>query len=146
PAGELAGELTLAPQEPQPLDGSAGFLAGVGKTIDPRHELQVLQYREVLIEAEPLRHITDVALDLCVLGTNVVTERVAPATVGSEKSAQHAQRGGLARPIGTEETVDLATPHAHAEVAPHYLASEGLGEAIHLDSNGPVVCLIGGHG
>ena len=37
---------------------------GIGEAVDARHELQVLPDGEVLVEAEALRHVADVALDL----------------------------------------------------------------------------------
>ena len=108
PPGQLAGQLPLAALKPQPLDGGARLLGRIGEPVHARHELQVLQDREVLVEAEALRHVADVALDLLALRADVVAERRAAAAVGRQQPAQHAQRGGLAGAVGAEEAVDLA--------------------------------------
>ena len=41
-----------------------GLRRRVGKAIDAGDELEVLQDRQVLVKAEALRHVADVALDL----------------------------------------------------------------------------------
>ena len=96
------------PVQAEALDGGARLAAGIGEAVDAGDELQVLQDGEVLVEAEALRHVADVALDLLALGADVEAERRAAAAVGREQPAQHAQRGGLARAVGAEEAVDLA--------------------------------------
>ena len=113
-AGQRAGELELAALEPQPLDRLLRSADGIVETIDPRHEFQVLLDREILVQAEPLRHVADAALDLVPLREDVVAEARSPSAVRREQSADHAQRGGLAGAVGTEEAVDLPAPDLEA--------------------------------
>ena len=127
------------PCEAQALDGGLRLLLRVGEAVDAGDELQILLDGKVLIEAEALRHVADVALDLVALGQDVVAERRAPAAVRREQPAHHAQRRGLAGAVGAEEAVDLAAHHAHGQVAHHHLAVEGLGEAFDLDRDGSVL-------
>ncbi len=74
-ARQLARQLPLAPRQPEPLDGGARLPARVGHAVDAGHELEVLQDRQVLVQAEALRHVADVALDLLVLRADVEAER-----------------------------------------------------------------------
>ena len=53
--------------------------------------------------------------------------------IGRQQAAEHAQRRGLARAVGSEEAVDLAAPDAHGQVAHHHLAVERLGEPFDVD-------------
>ena len=142
PPDSVPASWRLAAHEPEPLDRRARLLLGLREAVDAGDELQVLLDRQVLVEAEALRHVADVALDLVALGQDVVAERRAPAAVGREQPAHHAQRGGLAGAVGAEEAVDLAAHHAHGQVAHHHLAVEGLGQAFDLDGDG---CRCAGH-
>ena len=63
-ARQFAGELLLAAGQPEPLDRLARGAARIGHAIDARDEFQILADREVLVEAEALRHVADLALDL----------------------------------------------------------------------------------
>src|SRR6185436_1882651 len=112
-AGERAGQLALAPRKSQAGDGTLGLRGGIAQTIDAGDELEVLQDRQILIEAEPLRHVTDVAFDLFTGAANVVAEAAAATAVGRQEPAKHAQRGGLARAVRAEKAVDLPASDAH---------------------------------
>ena len=79
---------------------------GVGDPVEARDEFQVLAHREILVEAEALRHVADMALDLVGFGADVVAETGAAALVRGQQPAQHADGGGLARAVGAEEAVD----------------------------------------
>src|SRR5262249_56664598 len=94
--GELAGELRLATLESEPLDHRARCCRRVGHTVEACDEFQVLAHREILVEAETLRHVAHVALDLVRLGADVVTETGALAFVRGERPAQHPDGRGLA--------------------------------------------------
>ena len=145
-ARQRAGQLLLAAVQSEPLDGAARLADGIGQPVHARHELQVLLDREVLIQTEALRHVTDVALDLLVVGADVEAQRPAASAVGREQPAQHAQRGGLARAVGTEEAVDLAALDLHRQIAHDHPAVEGLGQALDVDHHLAVVRVICWHG
>src|SRR5438128_9903817 len=87
-AREFARDLLLAAGEPQPLNGLAGGLRRVFDAVDARDELEVLAHRQVLIEAEALRHVADVQLDLVGFGADVVAETGAAARIRGEQAAQ----------------------------------------------------------
>ena len=63
-ARQLAGELVGASREPEPPDGLGRRPPRVRHAIDARHEFEILADRQVVVEAEALRHVADVALDL----------------------------------------------------------------------------------
>ena len=134
-ARELAGKLLLAAREPEPLDHRARRRGRLRQPVKARDEFQVLAHREVLVEAEALGHVADMALDLVGLGADVVAETGALALVGREQPAQHADGGGLARTVGTEESVDLAALDLHREVAHDLAAAEGFRQAMDVDGD-----------
>ena len=69
---------------------------------------------------------------------------VAVPSVGRDQAEQHAQRGGLAGPVGAEEADDAALLHGEAHVVDGDQAPEALGQPVELDGGhrGPsfVVC------
>ena len=78
------------PREAEPLDHRARGRARVGEPIEARDEFQVLAHREILIEAEALGHVADMALDLVGLRADVVAE--AGAVPSSGVSRPHSMR------------------------------------------------------
>src|SRR5262249_49540956 len=104
-------------------------------TIEARDEFQVLAHREILIEAEALRHVADVVLDLVRLCADVVAEARAATFVGSEQTAQHADGRGLARPVRPEEAVDLSALDAQRQIAHGLAPVEGFRQALDLDGD-----------
>src|SRR6185436_15285688 len=89
-AGQLSGNLVLAAGQSEMLDHLARRLGRLRDAEDAGHELQVLLHRKILVEAEALRHIADLAFDLLGLGADVVAETRSSPLVRREQSAQHA--------------------------------------------------------
>src|SRR6516165_66282 len=58
-AGKLAGKLLLAAGKAEPLDHLPRRLCGIRKPENAGDEFQILAHRKVLIQAEMLRHVTD---------------------------------------------------------------------------------------
>src|SRR5262249_16911495 len=106
-----------------------------GHTVEARDEFQVFAHREILVEAEALRHVAHVALDLVRLGADVVAEAGAVAFVRGEQPAQHPDGRGLARPVGTEEAVDFPALDPHGQVAPDLPAVEGFRQSFDVDGD-----------
>src|SRR5262249_17366850 len=132
---ELAGKRRLAAFESEPLDHRARRRCRVGDPVEARNEFQVLAHREILVEAEALRHVANVALDLVRLRADVVAEAGAAAFVRSEQPAQHPAGRGLARAVRAEEAIDLAALDPHRQVA-HDLASvEGFRQPLDVDGD-----------
>ena len=134
-ARERAGKLLLATVKAEPLHHRLRGALRIGEAVDARDELQVLAHREVLIEAEALRHVADMHADLVRLGADVVAETRAAPAVGREQPAQHADGRGLARAVRPEEAVDRAALHPHREIAHHDAVAERFGEAFDLDGD-----------
>ena len=135
PPEKLARELALAARKAEPIDHGARRRARIGKAVETRDEFQVLRDGEVLIQAEMLGHVADVALDLVGFAANVVAETGAASLVGSEQPAEHADGCGLARAVGAEEAVDLPASHLHGEIAHNLAPVEGFGQPFDLDRN-----------
>ena len=95
----------------------------------PRHEGQVLGDGQVFVEGEFLGHVADLALDLFRLLADVVAEAGAGAAIGCQQTAEHADGGGLAAAVRTEEAVDLAAIDREVEVGDDLAALEALGQA-----------------
>src|SRR6266436_8195087 len=104
---ELAGKLRLATLESEPLDHRTRRRRRVGNTIEACDEFQVLAHREILVEAEALRHVAHAALDLVCLGADVIAEAGAVTFVRREQPAQHPDGRGLARAVRTQEAIDF---------------------------------------
>ena len=108
---------------------------GLCDAVDAGDEFQILAHRKVFIEAEALRHVADLQLDLVGLGADVVAEAGAGAFVGRQQPAQHADGRGLAGAVGPEEAVNGAALDLHGEVAHHHATVECLGQAVHVDDD-----------
>ena len=61
-AGEFAGELLFAAIEAEPLDHLARGASRIAHAIKPRDEFQIFAHRQILVQAEALRHVADLAL------------------------------------------------------------------------------------
>ena len=109
-----------------PLDHVARGAARIAQAVEPRDEFQVLAHRQVLIQAEALRHVADLALDLVGVAADVVAEAGALAAIGRQQAAEHADGGGLAGAVGAEEAVDRAALHLHRQVMHDLAAAERL--------------------
>ena len=78
----------------------ADRLSAVRHLVDARDEVEVLEHRQVLVEAEALRHVADLAADFVRLGDDVVAE------AGPEPPS------GLSRPHSMRMVVVLPLPLA----------------------------------
>ncbi|MEY9620686.1 hypothetical protein ABH982_004143 [Bradyrhizobium ottawaense] len=132
-AGKLARKLLLASREPEPLDHVARCPARIGQAIEPRDEFEVLAHRKILIKAEALGHIADLALDLFGIAADVVAETGALAAIRGEETAEDTDGRGLARAVGPEEAVDRAALHLHRQIVHDLAAAERFGQALDVD-------------
>src|SRR4029077_12528963 len=69
----------------------------IAQIVDAAVQRDVLADGEVLVEREPLAHITDVALDALGVAGDVVAGDDGAAGRGREKAGEHADRGRVAR-------------------------------------------------
>src|SRR5262249_38222680 len=132
-AGELACELLLAALEPEPLDHLARRPQRIGNAIETRHELQIFADGEVLIEAEALGHVADVALDLIGVTADVVAEAGRAPPLRRGQAAPQSAGRGLGPAVGAGKAVDLAALHRHREITHDGAAAEGFRQSFDLD-------------
>ena len=118
---------------PEPRNHVSCGALRIAHGIEASDELQVLPHRQVLVQAEALRHIADLALDLVRVAPDIVTETSALATVGRQQAAKHADRGGLAATVRPEEAVDGPALHLHRQVMHDLASTERLGQAADVD-------------
>src|SRR5262249_46857602 len=87
----------------------------------------------ILEQAEPLRHIADLALDLHALVAQVEAENMTLAFVRDEQSADHPQGRRLARAIRPEEAAYPPLGQAQVEMIDDRAPAKSLGEAMHVN-------------
>ncbi len=96
--------------------------------VDAGDEVEVLEHRQVLVEAEALRHVADLAADFVRLGDDVVAEALARAAVGLEEAAEHADGRRLAAAVGPEKAADLALGDLQVQALDHLEVAEALAQ------------------
>src|SRR3954451_21077264 len=96
---EVARELILATRGVELRDGRHDRLPAIGNRIHPPNEIKIFLDAQIFVEAEPLGHVSDFALDQLAVGDNVVAKTRAAAIVWSQQAAEHADERGLAAAI-----------------------------------------------
>jgi len=96
-------------------------------------EADVLVDGEVLIEAEPLRHVAEMLLGVLRVGHHVDAVDNDSATVRRHYAGQHAHRCRLSGAIGTDETEDLAAADRETQAVDRGNFCKPLGEPISRD-------------
>jgi len=119
----------------RPLDHLARGTARIAQTVEPCDEFEVFAHREILIQAEPLRHVADPALDLVGVAADVVAEAGALAGVRRQQTAEHPDGGGLAGAVRAEEAVDRTALHLHRKVMHDLAAAERFRQALDVDGD-----------
>src|SRR5206468_1702801 len=132
-ARQFAGELPLASAEAKPLYHVARHLMRIRHSVETRDEFEILPHREILVEAETLRHVTDAALDLVGIAADVEAETGALAAIGGQQPAQHPDRCRLARAVRTEEAIDRSPLHLHRQIMHDLATVEGLAQSLDVD-------------
>jgi len=135
---ELAGELALARCQSQSLERAIDLGSALRQFEQPGDEVQVLADRQVLVEAEALCHVADLALDRRGFANDVQPQAGAAAAVGFEQAAEHSQGGGLAAAVGSEEAADPASLELQVELVDHRPAVVALAQTAHRDGGRPV--------
>ena len=97
-----------------------------GDAVNPAEEVDVLFHGEIVVERELLRHVADVLADLFGILGDVEAGHGAPAGGGRQQPAEHADDGGFAGAVGTQETEDLALVHLEGDVIDGHEIAEGL--------------------
>src|SRR6516165_316843 len=107
-AGEVPGKLVRPPGEAHPCHNVLHRLPAVACLIHSGDEIEVLEHREILVEAEALGHIADLSPNARRIRDDVQPEAGTSAAVRRQQTAEHADRRRLAAAVGAEEAADLA--------------------------------------
>ena len=120
--------------EPHPLHDLPDGRPAVRHLVDARDEIEVLEHRQVLVEAEALRHVADLAADFVRFVHEIVAEALARAAVGLEQAAEHADGRRLAAAVRPEKAADLAPGDLQVQALDHLEVAETLAQARDVDS------------
>ena len=93
------------------------------------HELQIFHHRELVVEQRLVRQPGDQLLGHARLGQRIHAEHLDAAGIRLQQSAHHAQCGGLARAIGTQQSVELTGSYGEID-AIHRRPVEGLAQTL----------------
>ena len=86
-AGKFARELLPPLRQPQFFDAFPHRLSAILHAIHARDEIEILFNAQILPETEPLRHVTDFALDRFAFGNHIVTKDLSASVVRPKESA-----------------------------------------------------------
>ena len=103
-------------------------------TVDARIESQVFFNRQILVEAEALRHVADVLFDALGVLFDIVTDHGRMAAARVEDPAKYAKRRRFAGAVWAEQPEDLPAVNAEAHVPNRLEIAETAREA--LDDDG----------
>ena len=88
---------------------AADRVATVRHFVDAGDEVEVFEHGQVVVEAEALRHVADLAADFVRLARRCRSRGTAPnPPSGFEQAAEHADRRRLAAAVGPEKAADFA--------------------------------------
>src|SRR5712671_1990744 len=73
-------------------------------------EPEVFEYRELSIERQALRHVTNLLADMCSIPQKVEPEHMPTPSVRLQDPGEYAKCGGFAAAIRTDKAADLARP------------------------------------
>src|SRR5262249_5412807 len=111
----------------------AGLRVGRRQAVQPRREAQVLRDGQVAMQAEDLRHVADVGLQLRDVAAQVVTEHERLGGLDLEETDQRAQERALAGAVGTDHADDLALRQLEVDAGERLAPPVGLAEAAEPD-------------
>src|SRR6185295_7320797 len=94
---------------------------------------QVLGGREIVVEADLVRHVADPALDLERLARRIVAEHARGALADVAQPQQHQDRGGLAGAVRAEQPENLAARDRERYAFDDRRSVVALGEIADLD-------------
>ena len=133
PPDNWPGELVAAIRETHAVHDVSHRLATARHLVDARHQVEVFEHREIVVVAEFLRHIADVAADQRRLPDDVEPQAGTIAAVGDQEAAQHADGGGLAAAIGAEKAANLALGDLQAQPLDDFQGAKTLAQIMDVD-------------
>jgi len=87
-------------------------------------EAEVLRYRQIPVEIEPLRHVADPGTYLAWFFNDIVTCNPGPPRRWAQDPDKHPDRSGLARAVWTDEPKDLAWAYQQIQTCHCHEATE----------------------
>src|SRR5262249_52017105 len=134
PAARERAALALAARELQPpLLASRPPIAR--HPVDAGEEIEVLLDREVVVERELLGHVAELLPDVLRTQLTDLARQSHLARARRQQAAEHLDRGGLARPVGAEQSVDLAVAHLEIDALDRDEVAECLAQAARADGH-----------
>src|SRR5262249_29697745 len=111
------------------------FLLALGafEPHQPRGVAQILRRGEVVVEADLVGQVADLALHRQRLAHGIVVEHARLPVGNLAQSQQHQDSGGLAGAVRTEQSENLAPRHGKRNAVDDGHAVVALGEVFHLD-------------
>ncbi len=101
--------------------------------VEAGKENQVLAGRHAFIDILAVEHHTDPGFELLAFGDDIATGHFGGPGGGQQLTGQHADGGGLAGAVGTQETEDLTRLHAEADPIHGAQAVIISGQVAHFD-------------
>ena len=134
-AGQLAAGSACDAAELELLQrpGDAFALAAAAQPIGAGEEVQVLDHGELAIERELLRHVADALPGRGAGVAQIDAGDAQRAAAGRQQTAEHAERGRLAGPVGPEQAEDLAAVDLEADMIDGGERAELPDEIVDLD-------------
>jgi len=136
--GELAGQPALERTQRREVVEALKPL----RTVRARHavqvgvELEILGHGEVGVEAEALRHVGDRVLHPLGIPHHAHALEAGVAVARLQHPGQHAQRGGLAGPVGAHQPEQLTAPHRQRQGIDRHECAEASCQPLQLDDRG----------
>ena len=121
----------------RPADSRASFR--VVEAAQPGDVFEELAHQHVLVERVRFRQVPHARLRRREVVGNRLAIEANRALVGLERPRQHAHRGRLPGPVGSQETDDLAPVHVEGGPVDRHNGSVALGHAFHRDHSSSCV-------
>lgn len=131
--GKLTGKLVTAFFQPQSLETVLDCRSPVRHVVNAGDEIQIFANAEVFVVTEFLRHVADMALDIGLLGSDVIAQAGAASVVGCEQSAQHPDEGRFSRTVRAKKPVDFSAANLEVDAIDHGFVAEALRDAGNID-------------
>src|ERR1700737_86025 len=132
-ARELSRKLLATIGEPHAVHDADDRFTPVRHVVHACDEVEIFKNRQVLVEAELLRHVASLAADQRGFTDNVMSEASPAPAIGDEKPAQHSDSSGLAAAVGAKKTADLAPAHLQSEPVDDFAGAKTLPQVADVD-------------
>jgi hypothetical protein len=130
-ADRLVHDLVDAAQVAELAD--AAQIAGGVQAAQIGHEPQVVEHQHVMVQGGRFRQVAEDFFDFQKLVLNAIVPYLNATGSGLQETGQHAQRGGLAGAVGTEQPQDLASLDVERDLVHRADIIEILGKVFDTD-------------